>query len=264
MKGIVIIGYGSNEPDSAEVVRMQAGRIKDTRTYPVYWAYTRVNSPSVDETLSQMAEDGIDEAVVIPLVISEGMVTTKMIPDLLGITYPEGEVTVDGHKIRLRMARAVGTDPRIAEYIAEAVEKNNAKKDTPILVIGHGSKDMKNPEIVSALAESLKKAGYSDVTACFNEFNDPTVEDAFASALSKADDLVIAVPFFIAGGVHVTRDIPPKIGLPERGTVGCVDHDGKKIMVVLTQPIGLYPCLRNIIIDRADEILGKDRRPAGD
>jgi sirohydrochlorin cobaltochelatase len=263
MKGILLIGYGSNEPDAEDAMKMQAGRLKDSRTYPTYWTFTRVNKPTPQEALSKMAADGIDDAVVVPLIISDSMVSTQKIPELLGTTYPEGKVTVDGKEIRLRFASAVGTDPNIIEIFYENIRKNNGKKTTPILVIGHGSKDLKNTKTVADIADKLRSSGYTNVTACFNEFNDPTVEDAFADALSKADDLVLALPMFIAGGVHITRDVPPKIGLPERGTVGCVDRDGKKIMVVLAPCIGHDPILREAILSRVESIFGEDRRRPG-
>ena len=158
--------------------------------------------------------------------------------------------------IKLRVTGAVGTDPGIVDIFVENIKKNNGLKSTPILVIGHGAKDLKNTTVVTDMAKSLSGLGYENVTACFNEFNDPTVEDAFAAALKKANDLIIALPMFIAGGVHVTRDIPPKIGIAEHGTVGCVDRDGKKIMVVLTPCIGRDPYLSNVIAARVDKLFG--------
>ena len=264
MKGILLIGYGSNEPDAEDAMKMQAGRLKDSRTYPTYWAFTRVNTPTPKDALAKMAADGIDDAAVVPLIISDSMVSTQKIPELLGTTYPEGTVSVDGKDIRLRFSSAVGTDPGIINIFLENIKKNNGKKTTPILVIGHGSKDLKNTKTVTDIADKLRGNGYTNVTACFNEFNEPTVEAAFSDALSKADDLVLALPMFIAGGVHITRDIPPKIGLPERGTVGCVDNDGKKIMVVLAHCIGHDPILRDAILSRVDSIFGTDRRTARD
>ena len=264
MKGILLVGYGSNEPDAENSMKLQAGRLQDSHTYPTYWAFTRVNTPTPKEALAKMAEDGIDEAVVVPLIISDSMITTQKIPELLGTTYPEGTVDVNGKEIKLTFSSAVGTDPGVVNIFLENIKKNNGKKTTPLLVIGHGSKDLKNTATVSAVADMLREKGYRNVTACFNEFNDPTVEDAFAKALDEAEDLVLALPMFIAGGVHITRDIPPKLGMEERGTLGCVDHNGKKIMVVLTPCIGNDPFLRNAILDRVNTIFGEDRKPARD
>ncbi len=257
MKGILLVGYGSNEPEAEFSMKLQAGRVTDYGSYPTYWAFTRVNRPSVEDALANMAADGIDEAAVVPLIISDGMATTKMIPDMLGITYPEGDVTVDGKKIHLSMTSAVGTDPGIVDIFVENIKKNNGKKTTPLLVIGHGSKDLKNPELVSGIADRLRNLGYKNVTACFNEFNTPAVEDAFTAALDKADDLILALPIFMSGGVHVTRDIPPKLGMAEKQNVGCVDHNGKKIMVLLTPCIGSDPYLRDVIIARVKKLFGE-------
>ena len=155
MKAIFIIGYGSNEPDAQNVMKLQVDKLTQGRTYPVYYAFTRVNSPSVPEALGKMADDGVDEAAVVPLIVSDSMVSTEAIPGMLGITYPEGTVDVNGRKIRLIMTPAVGTSPGVVDIFLRDIAENNGKKSTPVMVVGHGSKDSRNPAAVRAVAEAL-------------------------------------------------------------------------------------------------------------
>ena len=259
MKAIFIIGYGSNEPDAQNIMKLQVGKLTEDRTYPVYYAFTRVNSPSVPEALAKMAEDGVDEAAVVPLIVSDSSVSTEAIPGMLRITYPEGTAEVNGKKIRLIMTPAVGTSPGVVDIFLRDIANNCGKLSTPLMVVGHGSKDERNPAAVRKVAEALQNKGYEHVFVCFNEFSEPTVEEAFSKALDLADDLIIALPMFMAGGVHITRDIPPKIGIAEREKVGCVDHNGKKVMVVLAPCIGHDPMFADVILSRANEALKENR-----
>ena len=71
------------------------------------------------------------------------------------------------------------------------------------------------------------------------------------------------LPFFVASGLHVTRDIPVKhFGLPRNATDGTVEIEGKQIKITIDQPFGEDPNLTDILQERIEELRtpGKDTR----
>lgn len=257
MKGILLVGYGSKEPDASETMAMQASRLSEIRSEKVYTAFYRVNTPSIPDAMKQIAADGVDQLAVVPMLISDSSMTSEIIPGAIGIEGHKGETIVDGKKIEVIMSGAIGTDAGVPALFCDAIKAFGGKSDTPILFIGHGSKDNKNPDTVRAAGEAVKAAGYSDVSVCFNEFNTPTVEDAFAHALENADDLILALPMFIADGVHLKKDIPPKIGIAVDTSEGYVEHNGKKIKVIRTPSIGQDNYFCKVISARVDSIMSQ-------
>ena len=257
MKGILLVAYGSKEPDAEETMRVQARKLEEIRGQKVYTGFFRVSKPSIQEAMSQIAADGVDSLAVVPLLISDSSMTSDLIPEAIGMKGRKGTVVVDSKEIKVAMCGAVGTDAGVADLLVKEIEKAGGKKDTPILLIGHGSKDDKNPEAVYEASKGVKARGYVNLTVCFNEFCHPTVEEAFDVALRYADDKVLALPMFISDGVHIKKDIPPKIGLKEFENEGDVEYKGKKIHIFRESGIGSDPYFAEVISKRVDQLFSE-------
>lgn len=249
-----MVAYGSKEPDAEETMRIQARKLEEIRGQKVYTGFYRVSKPSIQEAMSQIAEDGVDDLAVVPLMISDSSMTSEIIPEAIGITGRKGVSTVGSRKINVVMCGAVGTDAGVADLLVREIEKAGGKKDTPVLLIGHGSKDDKNPEAVYEASKGIKAKGYVNLSVCFNEFCHPTVEEAFDVALRYADDMILALPMFISDGVHIKKDIPPKIGLREFENEGDVEYKGKMIHVFRESGIGADPYFAEVISKRVDNL----------
>ncbi len=247
-----MVAYGSKEPDAEETMNAQAKKLEEIRGQKVYTGFYRVSKPSIQEAMAQIAADGIDELAVVPLLISDSSMTSDLIPEAIGISGHRGVAAVGSKKINVVMCGAVGTDAGVADLLVKEIEAAGGKSDTPILLIGHGSKDDKNPEAVYEASKGVKARGYTNLTVCFNEFCHPTVEEAFDVALRYADDMVLALPMFISDGVHIKKDIPPKIGLKEFENEGTFEYKGKKIRIFRESGIGSDPYFAEVISKRVD------------
>jgi sirohydrochlorin ferrochelatase len=123
-----------------------------------------------------------------------------------------------------------------------------------VLIIGHGSTLMFNKMTMEAQAEVLKEMGRENIYIGFNETSMPSIEDAMMEMAYDGVDEVVALPFFIASGLHMTRDIPPKLGLSNGESEMVTDVDGKKILVHFETPFGEDPNLTDILCEKIEEI----------
>ncbi len=123
-----------------------------------------------------------------------------------------------------------------------------------ILLVGHGSKLDYNKQVLELQAENLRKKGYKDVFIGYNEKTMPLAGEKLAELASMGYDLVYAMPVFIASGVHITRDIPRKLGIPEGSDGGVVEIDGREVTVKYGKALGDDPRIADILIERISDL----------
>ena len=91
-----------------------------------------------------------------------------------------------------------------------------------LILIGHGSKLPYSKDVVSKIAEKIKKKNiYPMVEVGMMEFNEPTITQAVKKAIENGAKKIIVVPVFLAHGNHTKRDIPKILGICN----GEEDHD---------------------------------------
>ncbi|TAJ44797.1 sirohydrochlorin nickelochelatase [Methanofollis fontis] len=121
-----------------------------------------------------------------------------------------------------------------------------------LLLVGHGSKLPYNKELIENTAaliaeqhpEFLVKPG-------FMSMNEPTVTDVLNSFKHDDIDLLVVVPLFLAKGVHILKDIPELLGLPEGEKKGTFAHNSGSIPLVYADPIGGDPLLADLMVKNA-------------
>ncbi|HJJ61336.1 MAG TPA: sirohydrochlorin nickelochelatase, partial [Methanocorpusculum sp.] len=91
------------------------------------------------------------------------------------------------------------------------------------------------------------------IITCSMEFNEPSVEEGLAEMRKKDIDYLVAIPMFLAKGIHVLHDIPEILGLSEgefRGEFTL--EDGRNIPLIYANPLGSDPLLANLMLKNAE------------
>ena len=125
-----------------------------------------------------------------------------------------------------------------------------------MLLVGHGSSLPYNKQLVEDTARlvSQKDPGYS-VKCAFMNMNTPTIKEALEEFRKEDIDTVIVVPLFLARGVHINRDIPEVLGLPEGSYRGSFQKNGSTIPLIYADPIGSDPLLAELMLKNAARAL---------
>ncbi len=127
-------------------------------------------------------------------------------------------------------------------------------QDYAVLLIGHGSKLDYNRQVLETQADNLRKKGYKNVYIGYNEQTQPLAGEALQEVVADGFSTVYAMPVFIANGVHLTRDVPRKLGIPENSAGGKAVIDGKEIEVRYGTAVGDDPRIADIISDRIESL----------
>ncbi len=117
---------------------------------------------------------------------------------------------------------------------------------TALLLIAHGSREPDANNDLHVLAEELRGMGeYAIVEASFLELAAPTIEAAGRRCVEQGAEQLILLPYFLAAGVHVKRDL--------QRYCNELEVQFANVEVRLAQPLGRHPLLREIVLQRAKE-----------
>lgn len=103
-----------------------------------------------------------------------------------------------------------------------------------LILIAHGSRvDSANSEI-KGLAKALShkaQASYTQVVPAFLELAEPSIPDAMQQCIDEGADELVLLPYFLAGGKHIRKDIPSEIGAKQAQypdiKISVLDYFGK-------------------------------------
>lgn len=152
-------------------------------------------------------------------------------------------------------------------------QSNN--KNTAILLISHGSTKPYNEEVFKKICEKYKKATGFDAEVGYMKVANPTISQAINNLKERNNKLenIIAVPVFLAPGIHTKIDIPILLGLePLEEDPRCPDgnypeghylHGIEKVdfqgNITLINPIGPHKKLLKIINNRIETVLKESK-----
>jgi sirohydrochlorin cobaltochelatase len=125
-----------------------------------------------------------------------------------------------------------------------------------ILTIGHGSRLPYNNQVVTEIAAIIaKKHPEYVVKAGFMEMSTPSLEEALLSFQGSGVSTIVAVPVFLASGVHITKDIPAILKLDPETKEGSIKMNGQQVKILYGKPLGSDELIADLIFKRAQEVL---------
>ncbi len=120
---------------------------------------------------------------------------------------------------------------------------------TALLVMVHGSPRPVANDDMFAVVDVLRQRGvYSVVEVGFMELNEPSIPEAIARCVEQGAERVVAVPYFLHTGNHVTDDLP---GLLEEAQA-----QYPHVQFLMGDYLGHDPLLADVIAERVAEAHG--------
>jgi sirohydrochlorin ferrochelatase len=114
---------------------------------------------------------------------------------------------------------------------------------TALLLIAHGSRHADANADLQWAASALRQRGYAVVEPAYLELAEPDIDTAGARSVELGARRVIMVPYFLAAGTHVRRDL-----------TAARDRLATRFPEVefrLAEPLGQHPLLLDVIAERA-------------
>lgn len=205
--------------------------------------------PGLREALDSLTAQ---EVFIVPNFTVEGFFVRNVIPRELEL---QGPVTVRENGQTLRLCLPVGGHPRMTEVLlhrAREVAPGVDLAQAALLVLGHGTPlDARSSEAVEAQVAALQARGiFAEVHGAFME-TPPKIEDW--REITACRD-VIAVPFFIADGLHTDEDIPRLLGIAGEDDAAGYERRNPYAMdcrrLYYSRAVGTDPGMERVILDQ--------------
>ncbi len=253
---LLVVGHGSTvNPHSSEPTLRHTAEIRKRGTFADVASCFWKEEPSLRDAILFFQDPAIDEVYVVPNFISEGYFTQTIIPRELGLDGPE---TRRQNGQIWRYCEPVGNHPRMTELLlqrADEVAPNISKKETSLLIVGHGT-DLNDNSAIAAKRQVEEIRALNRYAAVLNVYMDESPLVADWLKLTDTPNVVV-VPFFISDGLHGAEDIPAMLGITGStrpgdglGTSGNPYHLHGRSLFYSTA-IGTDPKFVDVILDQA-------------
>lgn len=247
---LLIIAHGSGvNPASSKPTRDLAAKLRDSGMFGEVACGFWKEEPGLRAALDSLT---MPEVFIVPNFTVEGYFVRRVIPKELGLTGP---VTVRDNGQVLRLCLPVGGHPRMTEVLLHRAREAAQGVDFPtaaLLILGHGTPlDERSSGGVTAQVEAIRaRRLFAEVHGAFME-TDPKIAD-WRGFTSCRD--VIAVPFFIADGLHSDEDIPRLLGIAGEGTAGERERKNPHLVagrrLYYSRAVGTDPGMEQVVLDQ--------------
>jgi sirohydrochlorin ferrochelatase len=128
-----------------------------------------------------------------------------------------------------------------------------------ILALGHGSRHPHNKEVVTGVAELIARK-YKNVVVRtgFMNMNTPTMKEGLDGFKGTGVSKIVAVPIFLAHGVHTMEDIPQILGISKESRKTSIKLDGRDVTLIYSEPLGVDELVAELAFKRANEALSSN------
>ena len=209
MTALITLSHGSRHPAAAPHVEALTRAAGELAGVPAMAAHLEFNEPTLEVVAQEMAQRGERDAVVVPLLFTEGYhQRVDVLAAINGATASSG--------LPLRRARGLGTGEDMAQLLAAQVPAGADK----VVVYSVGSSDEQANAAVADLARRVGELTGCEAEAAYatRDARDAHARDVHASrgdsrnrgagriALSSHSEVV--VPLFVSPGLLLDRLAP--------------------------------------------------------
>jgi len=237
------VAHGSKDPASQQVVRDLLARTAALRPgLRAVDAYVDNASPSIRSALHDLASEGVEDVVVLPVLL------TPASHSKTDVAASVRAGRIDHPRLRLRYGRPLGPHPVLVDVLASRLAQAGARDDDPVVLVAGGALDPDANAAVASTARLLFEGrAWPSVDIAFASTARPSVPEALARLRSQGHVRASVARYFLGPGF-----------LPRLVATQAASVDG--LEVVVSEPLGASAGLAGLLAGRFDEVLGGDIR----
>ena len=113
-----------------------------------------------------------------------------------------------------------------------------------LLLIAHGSRRENANDEIKLLAErvaGLESNDYDGVMTAFLEMAEPDIHQGIRECIEQGASSIVVVPYFLAGGNHVVKDIP--------GEIACALAGDPLVDIRISRYLGSSDAMADLVLD---------------
>ncbi|MDE2950570.1 MAG: hypothetical protein OXT68_07360 [Chloroflexota bacterium] len=210
---LILAGHGSHiSPNTAGVVWSYVDRLRALGMAEEITACFWKEPPALHQVLDTVKATQI---FVVPVFTARGYFTSAVIPTEMAL---HGPVTRREGKT-ITLTRPLGEHPAMASVVRNIVrvhidEHELDRADTAVAIIGHGTRRNPNSRATTRYqAKVLRDMNWVGEVVDVYLDDEPEIPSIYRRTRAAN---IIALPYFLAPGSHVSIDVPRALGLSDR------------------------------------------------
>ena len=253
---LLIVGHGSLRKASGAAMIRLAALARREGLAPISTAgFLNFSRPTFAEAVTRCVAKGASNILVQPYFLIDGYYVNRALPKLVQ------EARAEHPEVSFRVLEPFTYHPALGELVlkrtAQVIEEERKKKEDKefglqrcaLLLMAHGTPHEAANASIYQVAEEARRIGvYRQVAVSFMELNAPSVADGIDALVKEGAETVVAVPYFLHLGEHVTKDLPAAVEKARKR------HPDTK--VCLSDHLSYDPLLLNVIRDRVVAAVG--------
>jgi sirohydrochlorin cobaltochelatase len=205
MKGILICGHGSRDPEGVEgfkeLVRLLKLRYPDR---VVDYGFLEFSHPVYAAAVERMYVAGVREIIAIPAILFAGGHAKNDIP------YEMNSLQSQYTDLKITLGKHIGITPSILQLSKKLVEQAEGviedRKDACLLVVGRGTSDPDANSDIAKLTRLLWEGmGFGFATTAFIGVTQPLLKDFLPVVNLLPYKRIVVLPVFLFTGILLKK-----------------------------------------------------------
>ncbi|MCF6405171.1 sirohydrochlorin chelatase [Chitinophaga filiformis] len=207
MKGILICGHGSRDPEGVEGFKALVAAMQ--RRYPnrmVDYGFLEFAHPVYAAAVERMYLAGVREIIAVPAILFAGGHAKNDMP------YEMNTLQSQYKDLKIRLGRHIGITPPMLQLAKQLIQQAEAtapaldRKDACLLLVGRGTSD---PDANSDVAKLTRMLGeglsFGFATTAFIGVTQPLLKDLLPVIDHLPYKRIVALPVFLFTGVLLKK-----------------------------------------------------------
>ena len=209
-RALLIIDRGGREPEVNQELSEICSLLKLKGNYDYSdYCFLEVLPPFIEEGIRKCVQNKSVFITIIPYFLYPGLKLKE--------TVKQSAIICRNQKLRIGIAKPLCYHYLLSELIIERVTEtkvlndiNLKDKECDVLVIGHGSSDIRAREAFIHTVSSLCQY-YRSVSFCFLELDEPSIDKAITTIISNGSKTMLIMPYFLHKGSHIKHDVMQEV-----------------------------------------------------
>jgi sirohydrochlorin cobaltochelatase len=208
MKGILICGHGSRDPEGVKGFKELVALLK--QRYPdhmVDYGFLEFSHPVYAAAVERMYLAGVREILAIPAILFAGAHAKNDIP------YEMNTLQSQYEGLTIRLGRHIGITPSILQLARKLILATEAaagfsedRSDSCLLVVGRGTSDPDANADVAKMTRMLQEGmGFGFATTAYIGVTKPLLQEALPILEHLPYKKIVAVPVFLFTGILLKK-----------------------------------------------------------
>jgi sirohydrochlorin cobaltochelatase len=207
MKGILICGHGSRDPEGVEGFKALVALLR--KRYPdrmVDYGFLEFSHPVYAAAVERMYVAGVREIIAIPAILFAGGHAKNDIP------FEMNTLQAQYTDLKIKLGRHIGITPSMLQLGKKLIEQAEAahppidRKEACLLLVGRGTSDPDANADVAKMTRMLGEGlGFGFATTAFIGVTQPLLQDHLPIIDHLPYKRIVALPVFLFTGVLLKK-----------------------------------------------------------